>query len=276
MVWCRASCIGDGSGRSRQTRRRVPVRPDYEHAYSLKSAAARLARNGSDLRFCYEAGPCGYGIQRQLTAAGHECVVVTPSLIPPRPGDRIKTDRRDAINLAKLHRAGELTTVWIPDQTHEAIRDLLRAGCGRPNSGGPISGFLPEIGEDDRDRLDAYHNKKKPWPSDPGTHGELRPPQSDPWVPSGRGWPPRSQPCLGNWPAETCCRSWYRLVRTPTPSRLRSHCRTAVVRQRKGTACEAAPPLPTYRYQVVVVRNNVRHLLSALCRLQSTLMLPLA
>ena len=67
------------------------------------------------LRFCYEAGPCGYGIQRQLTAAGHECVVVAPSLIPRRPGDRIKTDRRDATNLAKLHRAGELTAVWVPD-----------------------------------------------------------------------------------------------------------------------------------------------------------------
>ena len=94
---------------------------------ALKGAAARLARSGSDLRFCYEAGPCGYGIQRQLTVAGHECVVVAPSLIPRRPGDRIKTDRRDAINLAKLHRAGELTTVWVPDQTHEAIRDLVRA-----------------------------------------------------------------------------------------------------------------------------------------------------
>jgi transposase len=94
---------------------------------ALKGAAARLARSGSDLRFCYEAGPCGYGIQRQLTVAGHECVVVAPSLIPRRPGDRIKTDRRDAINLAKLHRAGELTAVWVPDQAHEAIRDLVRA-----------------------------------------------------------------------------------------------------------------------------------------------------
>jgi transposase len=94
---------------------------------ALKTAAARLARGGSDLRFCYEAGPCGYGVQRQLTAAGHECAVVAPSLIPRRPGDRIKTDRRDAINLAKLHRAGELTAVWVPDQMHEAIRDLVRA-----------------------------------------------------------------------------------------------------------------------------------------------------
>src|SRR6195952_3396572 len=94
---------------------------------ALKGVVARLSRGGSDLRFCYEAGPCGYGIQRQLTTAGHECVVVAPSLIPRRPGDWIKTDRRDAINLAKLHRAGELTVVWVPDQAHEAVRDLLRA-----------------------------------------------------------------------------------------------------------------------------------------------------
>jgi transposase len=94
---------------------------------ALKTLAAKLAHGGRDLRFCYEAGPCGYGIQRQLSTAGHECVVVAPSLIPRRPGDRIKTDRRDSINLAKLHRAGELTPVWVPDQPHEAIRDLVRA-----------------------------------------------------------------------------------------------------------------------------------------------------
>jgi transposase len=94
---------------------------------ALKTLAARLGHGGRKLRFCYEAGPCGYGIQRQLTAAGHGCVVVAPSLIPRKPGDRIKTDRRDAINLAKLHRAGELTPVWVPDQAHEAIRDLVRA-----------------------------------------------------------------------------------------------------------------------------------------------------
>jgi len=79
------------------------------------------------LLFCYEAGPCGYGIQRQLSEAGHECVVVAPSLIPRKPGDRVKTDRRDAINLAKLHRAGDLSSVWVPDPAHEAIRDLVRA-----------------------------------------------------------------------------------------------------------------------------------------------------
>ena len=70
-------------------------------AMALNALAAKLSRAGSGLRFCYEAGPCGYGIQRQLTMAGHGCVVVAPSLIPRKPGDRIKTDQRDAINLAK-------------------------------------------------------------------------------------------------------------------------------------------------------------------------------
>ncbi len=82
---------------------------------ALKALAVKLAPAGRELRFCYEAGPCGYGIQRQLTGAGHDCAVVAPSLIPRKPGLRIKTDRRDAINLAKLHRAGELTPVWVPD-----------------------------------------------------------------------------------------------------------------------------------------------------------------
>ena len=93
----------------------------------MRTLAAKLASHGWRLRFCYEAGPCGYGIQRQLSEAGHECVVVAPSLIPRKPGDRVKTDRRDAINLAKLHRAGELSPVWVPDPAHEAIRDLVRA-----------------------------------------------------------------------------------------------------------------------------------------------------
>jgi transposase len=90
----------------------------------LKALTVKLAGTGKDLRSCYEAGPCGYGIQRQLTGIGHDCAVVAPSLIPRKPGDRIKTDRRDASNLAKLHRAGELTPVWVPDQAHET--NLLR------------------------------------------------------------------------------------------------------------------------------------------------------
>jgi transposase len=78
---------------------------------ALQRLVGKLCHQGVKLRFCHEAGPCGYGIQRRLSAAGHHCVVVAPSLIPKRPGDRIKTDRRDAFSLAKLHRAGELTAV---------------------------------------------------------------------------------------------------------------------------------------------------------------------
>ena len=104
---------------------------EYGRIANTPAALDRLARKlGGDrvrLRFCYEAGPCGYGIQRQLSTPGHECVVVAPSLIPKRAGDRVKTDRRDAASLARLHRAGELTAVWVPDAGHEAMRDLVRA-----------------------------------------------------------------------------------------------------------------------------------------------------
>jgi transposase len=93
----------------------------------LSKMVTRLGKNGRRLSFCYEAGPCGYGLQRLLIGAGHECVVVAPSLIPIKAGDRVKTDRRDAMMLAKLHRAGELTPIWIPDHAHEAMRDLVRA-----------------------------------------------------------------------------------------------------------------------------------------------------
>ncbi len=113
---------------------------------ALTRLSSKLSRNGSVLRFCYEAGPCGYGIQRQLAAAGHDCVVVAPSLIPRKSGDRIKTDRRDAINLAGLHRAGALTAVWVPDAAHEAMRDLVRARLAAVRSlrqaRQQLSGFL--------------------------------------------------------------------------------------------------------------------------------------
>ena len=76
---------------------------------------------------CYEAGPCGYQLYRQLTQMGLECQVVAPSRIPRSSTDRIKNDHRDAVLLAKLLRAGDLTRVWVPDETHEAMRDLIRA-----------------------------------------------------------------------------------------------------------------------------------------------------
>jgi transposase len=93
----------------------------------IRKLVERLAKGGYRLAFCYEAGPCGYGLHRQLTGLGHDCIVVAPSLIPMKAGDRVKTDRRDAVMLAKLHRAGELTAVWVPDSAHEAMRDLIRA-----------------------------------------------------------------------------------------------------------------------------------------------------
>lgn len=109
---------GGGAPRSLGT---VPNRPE---------AVARLVRKlgpAGRLEVCYEAGPCGYGLQRQLSRLGASCVVVAPSLVPTRPGDRVKTDRRDALKLAALLRSGHLTPVWVPDEEHEALRDLVRA-----------------------------------------------------------------------------------------------------------------------------------------------------
>jgi transposase len=81
----------------------------------------------SRLRMCYEAGPTGYELARLLASMGVACEVVAPSLIPVAPGQRVKTDRRDARRLARLHRAGELTAIRIPTPTEEAVRDLCRA-----------------------------------------------------------------------------------------------------------------------------------------------------
>jgi transposase len=87
----------------------------------------KLAGKYARLTFCYEAGPTGYGLYRQIKGLGQDCLVVAPSLIPKRPGDRVKTNRRDAMSLVKLLRAGELTAVWVPDERHEAMRELTRA-----------------------------------------------------------------------------------------------------------------------------------------------------
>src|SRR6201995_4935929 len=95
-------------------------------AESMTRLIRKLAAKHGKLHFCYEAGPTGYGLYRQIVALGHECIVVAPSLIPRRSGDRVKTNRRDAQSLARLLRAGELTAVWVPDETHEAVRDLVR------------------------------------------------------------------------------------------------------------------------------------------------------
>jgi transposase len=97
-------------------------------AAALEKLVKRLRQAGSGpVRFCYEAGPCGYGAHRTLTKLGEDCMVVAPSMIPRKSGDRQKNDRRDAASLAVLHRGGLLTAVWVPDAAHEAMRDLIRA-----------------------------------------------------------------------------------------------------------------------------------------------------
>ena len=94
---------------------------------SLRRLMDRLSPEGEVLSFCYEAGPCGYGVYREITEVGHACMVVAPSLVPRRPGDRVKTDRRDALALARLLRSGDLTAVWVPSPQDQAMRDLIRA-----------------------------------------------------------------------------------------------------------------------------------------------------
>ncbi len=98
---------------------------------NTEAATAKLVRKLADnygrLTLCYEAGPTGYGLYRVIKGLGHECLVVAPSLVPKRAGDHVKTNRRDALSLVKLLRAGELTAVWVPDPRHEAMRDLTRA-----------------------------------------------------------------------------------------------------------------------------------------------------
>ena len=93
---------------------------------AVRRLVIRLSGPETALHFCYEAGGCGYGIYRQLVDLGSKCSVTAPSMMPRKPADRIKTDRRDAQTLARLLRAGELTPIWVPDEAHEAIRDLVR------------------------------------------------------------------------------------------------------------------------------------------------------
>lgn len=95
-------------------------------SFSISMLLNKLAKKYARIQFCYEAGPCGYALHRHLASKGFSCLVVAPSLIPNKPGDHIKTDRRDALSLARLLRAGELTPVWVPDEAHEAMRDLVR------------------------------------------------------------------------------------------------------------------------------------------------------
>jgi len=94
-----------------------------------------------ELRVCYEAGPTGFGLCRRLRGAGIDCIVVAPSLVPGKAGDRVKTDRRDARKLAHFLRSGDLTAVYVPDEAVEAIRDLERAR--------ELAGFIWAVGQEE-------------------------------------------------------------------------------------------------------------------------------
>ena len=86
-----------------------------------------LTATGVELKFIYEAGPCGFALYRHLTGNGFKCVVTSPAMIPKRSSVRIKNDRRDALTLARLYRAGELTGIYVPEPEDEAVRDLARS-----------------------------------------------------------------------------------------------------------------------------------------------------
>jgi transposase len=107
------------------------VRQAWQFSEPRRSCRQACAASKQDRRSAttvlLRSRPVRLWLHRQITDLGHECVVVAPSLIPMKASDRIKTDRRDAVMLAKLHRAGELTAVWVPDAAHEAMRDLIRA-----------------------------------------------------------------------------------------------------------------------------------------------------
>jgi transposase len=132
--------------------RRGEVRDTGAISHDLHAVEKWIARrrkvHGKETRLqaCYEAGPCGFGLARRLGQLGVECEVVAPSMTPTRSGDRVKTDKRDARKLARLLRAGELTPVYIPEPTDEAIRDLCRARTDavddRRRSRHRLKGFL--------------------------------------------------------------------------------------------------------------------------------------
>lgn len=115
-----AAAIGDGHGKA-QGLGQFPNRPE-----AVRKFIERLG-GPEGLKVCYEAGPTGYALYWQLTKMGVDCDVVAPSLIPRKPGEKIKTDRRDAEKLAICFQSGTLTSVWVPDAAHEALRDLVRA-----------------------------------------------------------------------------------------------------------------------------------------------------
>ncbi len=138
-------------------------------ANRLESIRKMIHKIGAvkQLRACYEAGPTGYVLYWQLTQLGVECQVIAPSLVPTKAGDRVKTDRRDAEKLARCHRAGELTAVWVPDAAHEALRDLVRAREAAKKdqlkARHRLGKFLLRHGQRRPDGVKAWTKKHREW-----------------------------------------------------------------------------------------------------------------
>jgi len=114
-----AVAVAEGRGKVRSL-------GEVENRADAVERVLRKLGKPQELKVCYEAGPTGYALYWQLTQLGFECEVIAPSLAPSKPGDRVKTDRRDAERLARSYQAGDLTVVWVPDGRHEALRDLVR------------------------------------------------------------------------------------------------------------------------------------------------------
>jgi len=134
---------------------------------SIRKTIKKLHKLGTDLHACYEAGPTGYVLHRQLKQLGVDCIVVAPSLIPKKPGDRVKTDKRDAKKLTQLYRAGLLTAVWIPDEAHEAFRELLRtrerAVKDRTRARNRLTKFLLVIGRRQPSNIKSWGSRHFLW-----------------------------------------------------------------------------------------------------------------
>jgi transposase len=155
-----AVCVAEGTGE---------VRPLGTIPNRLESIRKLVGKLGpvKQLRTCYEAGPTGYVLYWQLAALGVACDVVAPTLVPVKAGDRVKTDRRDAEKLARCHRAGELTAVWVPDADHEALRDLIRAReAGKKDqlrARHRLSKFLLRHGRRQPEGMKAWTKKYMEW-----------------------------------------------------------------------------------------------------------------
>ncbi len=137
------------------------------NAESVRRLMKRLRSGGETLQVCYEAGPTGYVLYWQLTEMGIDCAVIAPTLIPRKPGQRVKTDRLDALKLARNLRAGELTGVWVPDKEHEELRDLVRARDGVRKhllaSRHQLSKFLLKHGVQSPDGVRSWTRRHLSW-----------------------------------------------------------------------------------------------------------------